>query len=337
MITEFKHGELESRILFARSRRFEGLGYLRDLIVSAFFPFSEKRRVDLYIGGNPLNALAGLVSRRLGLVRTVVFYKIDYVPRRFKNPIFNHVYQKIDNYCSRECDWTWNLSSIMIERRKERIGPERTGRQIVVPIGSNFERIERYPAEKVSRRRLVYMGTLRPNQGIELAIRAFPLVKRQFPDAELLIIGSGPLEHKLKSLVKEMKVKDVVFTGQIPDHRKVEEILSGCGIGLATYEPSQETYTAFTEPGKVKVYLACGLPVIITKVPQIASDIESRKMGVVIDYSIQDLVEGVTKLIDEEDTYFAARDAAIKFASEFSWSKIFDRAFETVLVRDLQK
>ena len=287
-------------------------------------------RVDLYIGGDPVNALAGLLLRKLGFARFVIFYKIDYVPQRFGNVILNRVYHQIDDYCSRQCDYTWNLSRIMIEQRIDRIGAGGVARQIIVPIGANFERIERLPIEKVPRRRLAYMGSLRANQGIELAISAFPRIKERFPDAELLIIGSGPMESKLKLLADQTNLKDIVFTGQIIDHKDVEQRLSTCGIGLAPYEPTPSSYTPYTEPGKVKVYLACGLPVIITNVPKISRDIENRGAGIVIEYSVNDLVNAVAKLVENDGAYRSARKAAVAFASEYSWTNVFDQAFERV-------
>src|SRR5438445_788730 len=222
--------------MIAKSRVLPAFGYGADLLSSLILPFLSLRQVDLYIGSNPINALAGLILRKLGLVRKVIFYKIDYVPQRFGNSILNRIYHVIDDYCSRECNWTWNLSRTMIEQRRDRIGPDRVKRQMIVPTGAHFDRIERLPVEKVPKRRLAYMGSLRPNQGIELAISAFPRVKERFPDAELLIIGSGPMESDLKRLATQSNLKDVVFAGQIPDHKDVEQRLSRCGIGLAPYE-----------------------------------------------------------------------------------------------------
>src|SRR2546426_4564923 len=89
MITEFVEGRVRSRRSIARSRRLASLGYAGDLMTSMILPFLMMSRVDLFIGSNPVNALAGLLLRRLGFARVVIFYKIDYVPRRFGNVILN--------------------------------------------------------------------------------------------------------------------------------------------------------------------------------------------------------------------------------------------------------
>ena len=54
-------------------------------------------RMDLYIGLGALEALAGVVLRILGKTRLVVFYSIDFVPRRFQNNVVNSFFNRIYN------------------------------------------------------------------------------------------------------------------------------------------------------------------------------------------------------------------------------------------------
>ncbi len=328
----YVRGQLESRLRFRTLPRFGVLNYTRDFILSLVIPLRLKRRFDFYIGSNPLNAFVGIIMQRLGFARWVIFYKIDYVPIRFSNRMMNALYNQIDRLSSRYSDWTWNLAQPMIDERLRR--GISLGKQLVVPIGTNFERIQRMHSQDKARNKLVYMGSLRAGQGIELAIEAFPRIKATVPDTELLIVGSGPLASKLKDRVSELGLGDYVsFTGEVPDHSKVEQILTGCHIGLAPYEPSEDNFTQFTEPGKVKVYLACGLPVIITKVPKIAEEIEKRGAGLLISYDSLELSEAVRKLSCDKEAYASARSAAIAFASEYEWTSVFARAFGSMLDR----
>ncbi len=55
---------------------------------------------------------------------------------------------------------------------------------------------------------------LSPQKGIEFLLRAMPHVVRAFPDVVLLIVGTGELEHRLKTLSVQLKLKShVIFTG----------------------------------------------------------------------------------------------------------------------------
>jgi len=324
--TIYRGGSPEKTLAVRTLPRFGFLNYLRDFAVSLTTPLRLKRRFDLFIGSNPLNAFAGVLLRRLGFARRVVFYKIDYVPLRFSNSVLNSLYGWIDRKCATDADWTWNLAEAMLrERRKQGI---KSDNQIIVPIGCHFERIRRPSLTKIDRSKLVYMGSLRKGQGIELALDTFPTVLEKLPQAQLVIVGSGPLQQILKARVKELGLSQhVSFTGEVQDHQQVEQILTTCGIGLATYQPLPESFTYFTEPGKVKVYLACGLPVIITAVPEIAEEVRKRGAGMVIDYNSDNLLAAVVMLARNEQSYALARDSALSFASEFTWERVFTRAF----------
>jgi len=170
-----------------------------------------------------------------------------------------------------------------------------------------------------------------------MAVEAFDKVRSILPHAEFVIVGTGPLAKELKKHVNKLGLDDfVTFKGEVPNHEEVEKILTTCGIGLAPYEPSPNNFTRYTEPGKVKVYLACGLPVIITRVPEIANEIEARGAGIVSDYTIDGLASTIVKLIQDETAYMDARSAAIAFASQFTWDNVFDRAFNSMLEIGIQ-
>jgi len=52
------------------------------------------------------------------------------------------------------------------------------------------------------------------------------------------------------------------------------QLLSSASIGLATYLESEESFTQFADPGKLKNYLAAGLPIVMTRVPYNADSLE---------------------------------------------------------------
>ena len=119
---------------------------------------------------------------------------------------------------------------------------------------------------------------------------------------------------------------NIEFKGFVKDHRDVENMLVKCAVGLAIYEPNPDSITQYTDPSKPKQYMACGLPVIITRVPWIAEKIEENTMGVVVDYSEAELSDAIIKLLSGNEFYANCRKNVIEFASELGWEKIFDEA-----------
>lgn len=305
--------------------------YFKDLFYTFYWIIASRGKVDIYFGVDPLNALAGVILKKLGKVKKVIFYMIDYAPKRFENRFLNWIYHRVDSFCVQKCDFVWNLSDRMMKERLKK-GINKTGHQIVVPIGVNFDRIKRFDENKINRKYLVYMGHVKKNQGLELVVDAFRDIVDKIPDARLVIIGGGDLVPVLKKMVRENKLSDFVeFKGYIPEHIDVEKMLAGCGIGLALYEPNPNSISWYTDPSKPKQYMACGLPVIITAVPRISEEIKAQNLGIVVDYNKKSFVDGVLRLLRDDNLYLECRRNAIEFASMMRWDNIFSNALTRCL------
>lgn len=297
------------------------LTWLKDVALSLAVPLWARGRVDEYIGVDSLNAVAGLALRRVGLARRAVFWTIDYAPRRFGNALLDRLYLRLDRLCTTRCSETWNLSPRMEEGRRE-LGVE--GRQRVVPMGADA----RPPRPPVHAHRLVHMGSLLEKQGVQAAIRALPLVRSEVPDASLLVVGGGPYRAALEVLAGELGLADAVsFTGYVADHAEVEELIAESAVGIATYDPALADFTYYADPGKIKTYLACGVPVVATAVPWSAEWLAAAGAGVVVDYRPEDVARGVLALLGDG----AARDAAARLGRDCDWQRIFDGAFGKVI------
>jgi phosphatidylinositol alpha-1,6-mannosyltransferase len=64
---------------------------------------------------------------------------------------------------------------------------------------------------------VVCVSRLVPRKGQDMLIRALPLIRRQVPDAALLLVGGGPYKEQLRGLADEAGVgRHVVLTGSVP-------------------------------------------------------------------------------------------------------------------------
>ena len=92
--------------------------------------------------------------------------------------------------------------------------------------------------------RLLHVGRLVEWKRVDMLLRAFVRIKVSFPDAELLIVGSGPEDKSLKELAVELQLgKSVSFLGGVYDQHLLGQyylasslyVLAGMG-GLSINE-----------------------------------------------------------------------------------------------------
>ncbi len=307
------------------------LVYMKDVFYTLIW-ILKTGKYDLYVGVNNLNAFTGLILKKLGRVKKVVFYTIDYIPQRTKNKLLNNLYHGLDSFCVTHCDKTWNLSPVMVtEREKKGIHIRFRNRQITVPIGTNSN-TKIHPIKDIDRYSIAFVSHLKPGTGIELLFDALNQIIKTIQEVKLVIIGRGPLKTDLEKQAIKLKLdRYIEFTGFIPENSVLEERLAKCAVGVAPYFPSPDCLTQYTDPGKPKTYLSAGLPVIITRVSQIANELEKERAGLVIKYDKNELAQAIISLFTDDRLFLEYRQNAIRFASKYSWDNVFHKALEKTI------
>jgi glycosyltransferase involved in cell wall biosynthesis len=324
----YENGVLKAKVMAPQISGPDILLYLKDFLVTFYFILKFRIKFNFCVGVDPLNAFVGLILRLLGFAQVVIFYVVDYVPYRFKNVLLNGVYRSLDRLCVYNADSTWNLTPAMADAR-QKIGINKCNtNQITVPTGIHSERIKDKSLETSDKNSIVFLSHLRKGQGIELVLDALPELVKEIPSIKLIVIGTGPLGKYFKEEVKKRNIADnVVFLGYIENHNEIEEIVARCRLGIAPYVPDPDSFTWYADPGKPKVYLGCGIPVVITKVPEVAFEISKRKVGIAINYNSHELCDAIIKLVNDDKLYEMYRANAVRFAYELNWDIVFTEAF----------
>jgi glycosyltransferase involved in cell wall biosynthesis len=110
----------------------------------------------------------------------------------------------------------------------------------------------------------------------------------------------------------------VRFHGFVPDHRHVERLLAEASIAAAPYRPD-ETFTQFADPGKLKAYLAAGLPIVLTDVPPNARELAAEGGAEIVPYDAAALADALAGGLESEERWHDRRAAALAYARGFDW------------------
>jgi len=132
-------------------------------------------------------------------------------------------------------------------------------------------------------------------KGLDYLIKTVPGIRERFPHARFALVGTGRLEDELKSLASRLKVDDAVtfpgFRSDTPDVLRSFDIMA---------HPSTST-EGF--PNSILEAMACGTPVIGSKVAGIPEAITHGETGLLVEpRDEKSLMEAIITLLSEPDT-----------------------------------
>lgn len=157
----------------------------------------------------------------------------------------------------------------------ERLRINRTG----VPLGE-FPLMQREPPMG-GHWKLLQACRLIPKKGVSTSIRAFAILQREFPNAELYIAGKGPLQPKLEGLVAQLGIGDKVhFCGFLSQ----EDLLKRYATSHLFLHPSETELDQNQEgvPNSVLEAMSTGLPVVATQHGGIPEAVEHGRTGLLV-------------------------------------------------------
>ncbi|WAM33636.1 glycosyltransferase family 4 protein [Caldicellulosiruptor morganii] len=232
--------------------------------------------------GGVLARLAAINARKRG---TKVLYTAHGFHFYKGAPIINWLlYYPIEKFLARYTDGLITINSEDYERAKT-FKLAKDGKLFYVPgVGIDVERIKMIEVDKIQKRRelgipenafvLVSVGELIPRKNHSQVIKALSKIDIRSKNIYYLIVGKGILELKLKRLSQKLNIEDhVVFLG----HRKdVIEILKASDVFV--FPSKQEGL-----PRALMEAMACGLPVIATRIRGNVDLIEDSVNGLLID------------------------------------------------------
>lgn len=110
---------------------------------------------------------------------------------------------------------------------------------------------------------ILYPGTLNRHQGVDVAIKAFAIVKPQMPQAEFHIYGHGPALDELKQLTRDAGLDHCVTFKNSVGVTEIAAVMASATVGVVPKRADGFGNEAFST--KIFEFMACGVPVIVSR------------------------------------------------------------------------
>lgn len=184
-----------------------------------------------------------------------------------------------------------------------------------------------YPMEKIEARSqlklsmektiIISVGSLLKRKGFHNLIKAISdLEKREFDNIILFIIGEGPYKSKLQEQIDWLNAGSFVRLIGFKNHEELPKWYNAADFFCLASEREGC-------PNVIIESLACGVPIVATKVEGVPEIICSKDYGILVENQ-KGLAEAIKRALNKDWDY----KKLIQYAKENTWAKCANKVFQ---------
>lgn len=179
---------------------------------------------------------------------------------------------------------------------------------------SNFIFIDKYIYRTRVPLRPVFLSNriLEPLYNIDCILRAFQIIQRRYPDAQLFVAHEGFDRKRLETIARDLELRNVEFVGLVP-HEKIAELYDSVDVYLNS--PDLDCM-----PGSLIECFASGLPIVSTNAGGIPYIVEDGQTGLLVELNDHNaLAEKAMLLLENPDVAKRIIENGRRQAENYSW------------------
>lgn len=302
------------------------IAYVFQSIQLILLVLRSQDRYDVVIAQDSLLAFLSLFLRLFGKTKKVIFYSHGIDNTRFASNLFNKLYKGLDAISAKNADFNWFLSKKMALIRKNQGISE--NRLFWIPSSIPINSVARIA--KAENKKIVFLGTVDIKNGADKFTTMMELVRKKIPSATLDIMGNGSYFENLKKEIEKRKLeKWIRLFGQLTFDQFAKK-LTYYAIGIAPYAYSSENLTPLSDSLKMRIYLAAGLPVVITSGFHFSDEIEEHNLGFAVSDNPKSFAEAIIKLLENQKFNNETRNRALAYSEKYDVWRFYEEAFKKV-------
>ena len=164
---------------------------------------------------------------------------------------------------------------------------------------------------------LIYPGSLGWHQGLDIAIKAFHVIRDDAPEAEFHIYGTGGEKDSLSTLVLELGLQDRVFIKPSLPLDKIVKVMAAADIGVVPKRNDPFGGEAFST--KILEFMSLGVPVIVSRTRIDTHYFNDSVVKFFTPDDVGDLADSMLRMVKDQGMRKNLSENALKFVVDFSW------------------
>lgn len=199
------------------------------------------------------------------------------------------------------------------------------GRVAIAPEGADLA-LYRPPAEAAKTgNKILYVGRIKRYKGLDVILNAAARLKKDFPDLELQIAGSGDDVPRLKEMARGQGMEAWThFLGFVSEAEKVE--LYGAARVVVNSSLKEGWGLTSIEAN------ACGTPVVATDVPGLCDSVRNGETGFLVPFGdVAAFASALRRILGDPGLADSMRANALAWGRRHTWDKAYEVTRDALL------
>ncbi len=228
------------------------------------------------------------------------------VPELNSSPLKKMIWRRIGNWSVKRFDYCYTVNETLSKIFAKKYGKQFNYLLNLPNVTDSGERTIATPLKTV------YLGVLNPGRGLEILI---DVISRR-NDAELVIIGNGPLVKELKE--RSNQSSNIHFTGLLsPEQITIE--LKGAHLGWNILDDCSKSYF-YSLSNKFFDYVNRSLPVVTMDFPEYSRLVKKYGCGLLLEsYDHQSVSKALDALTKQSEYWKNLVKGCQRIQSDFRW------------------
>lgn len=198
--------------------------------------------------------------------------------------------------------------SAAAEVTARRLGADRTD------VVRNAVDVDEFTPSRVDGKSLLYVGRFVRNNGVRDLLAALPSIVDAHPDAEIHLVGSGPLGAEVRETVRSAGLAESVTV-----YDYVDDVAAMYGRASVFCRPSYSEGLPLT----MLEAMASGVPPVVTGIAGVPEVVTDRETGILVEPGNPDeIARAVVELFDDAELRARISEAAREYVTEnLTWEQ----------------
>lgn len=193
------------------------------------------------------------------------------------------------------------------------------GEYRIVPNGIDVARFmgqPPFPELRDGKLTVLFVGRLEYRKGLGYLLRAFAMLKDDFPQLRLVIVGDGPMRRWYANFLARKQLPDVIMAGYVPAS-ELPRYYASCDIFCAPNTGDESFGLILLEA------MAAGKPILATNIDGFRSVVHNGREGVLVDRKDKrQLAQALRTLIQDEALRQELGRAGQRTAVRYDWEQV---------------